>query len=286
VRRALRIDGVAWVMLAGLLCLGAVVVTAISAERGALPAGAALARALDWQPALGLSEPWRLWTCAWVHWSAAHLGVNVAGGLVVAFVGWRARMPAVATATWFAAWPLTQLLMAALGNDRLGSVMAHYAGLSGVLHAGVIVMGLSLAWPLVRPRIRRTPGAGGAPSRMDTGFVASRASMIEPSRITEGPWAMTGLEELGAQTGLPVSTLDQAPFEVDTAPALRMRWIGVAIVAGTLMKVVFEAPWELAPRPSAVLGTPVATIAHACGAAAGLLAWVGARIAARRHRRR
>lgn len=272
-------------MLAGLLCLGAIVVTAISAEGGTPLATAALARALDWQPALGLREPWRLWTCAWVHWSAAHLGVNVVGALVVAFVGWRGRLSAVAAGAWFVAWPLTQLLMAALGDDRLGSVMAHYGGLSGVLHAGVIVMGLSLAWPPVRSHIRRSPGAGIAPSRMDAGFVATRASMIEPSRITEGPWAMTSLEELATQTGLPVSTLDQPSYESPPSPALRVRWIGVAIVAGTLMKVVFEAPWDLAPRPSAVLGMSVAPIAHACGVAAGLLAWAGVRIATRGHRR-
>jgi len=281
VKRALRIDGVAWVALAALLCLGAILVTAIAAEGRTPLATAPLATALDWQPALGLREPWRLWTCAWVHWSAAHLGVNVVGALVVAFVGWRGRMSLVAALAWFLAWPITQVLMAALGNDRLGPAMPHYGGMSGVLHAGVIVLGLTLAWPLARARTRRP---GTAPSRLDTGFVASRTPTIEPSRITEGPWAMTSLEELSSPTGLPLSTLDQAPFESGPAPALRVRWIGVAIVVGTVLKVVFEAPWELAPRPSAVLGMSVAPIAHACGIAAGLLAWVCMRISARRHR--
>jgi len=284
VKRGLRIDGVAWVALAALLCLGAIVVTAIAAEGGTALAAAPLATALDWQPALGLREPWRLWTCAWVHWSAAHLGVNVVGALVVAFVGWRARMSLAAALAWFLAWPITQVLMATLGNDRLGPAMPHYGGLSGVLHAGVIVLGLTLAWPLARARTRPPAGPGIAPSRLDAGFVATRAPAIEPSRITEGPWAMTGLEELSSPTGLPVWTLDQAPFESDPAPALRARWIGLAIVAGTVLKVVFEAPWELAPRPSAVLGMSVAPIAHACGIAAGLLAWVCVRIPARRHR--
>jgi membrane associated rhomboid family serine protease len=284
VKRALRIDGVAWVALAALLCLGAIVVTAIAAEGGTPLAAAPLATALDWQPALGLREPWRLWTCAWVHWSAAHLGVNVVGALVVAFVGWRARMSLAAALAWFLAWPITQVLMAALGSDRLGSAMPHYGGLSGVLHAGVIVLGLTLAWPLARARTRPSEGPGTAPSPLDAGFVATRTPTIEPSRITEGPWAMTSLEELGAGTGLPVLTLDQAPVEFDPAPSLRARWIGVAIVAGTMLKVVFEAPWELAPRPSAVLGMSVAPIAHACGIAAGLLAWVCVRIPARRPR--
>ncbi len=268
----------AWVVLAGLLCVGAVIVTAICAEGGAVLASAAPARALDWQAALGLREPWRLWTAAWVHWSAPHLLVNVVGAVVVAFVGWRARLNAAAALDWFLAWPLTQLLMAALGAERVGAAMPHYAGLSGVLHAGVVVLGLSLAWPAARPRVRP---AAAVPSRLDTGFVATRASAIEPSRITEGPWAMT---EMGAVTALPASTLEQTtPVAVPERP-LRERWIGVAIVTGTLLKVLVEAPWDLAPRPSAALGIAVAPIAHACGAAAGMLAWGGLRLLARLRR--
>ena len=276
-RRALRIDGMAWVMLAGLLCLGAVVVTAISVEGDATPATATITQALDWQAALGLREPWRLWTCAWVHWSAAHLAVNLAGGAVVAFVGWRARLPAAAAAAWFVAWPATQVLMAAIGPERLVAAMPHYGGLSGVLHAGVVVLGLTLAWPSARTR----PRLPAPPSRVDTGFVATRASAIEPSRVTEGPWAMT---DMSALTALPVSTLDQPPSQIAEERPLRERWIGVAIVAGTLAKVLLEAPWDLAPRPSAALGITVAPIAHACGLAAGLLAWAGMRLVGRPRR--
>ena len=275
-RHAFRSDGVAWVMLGALLCLGAIVVTTIAAEGGgALPA-AAISNALDWQAALGLREPWRLWTCAWVHGSVAHLLVNVAGGGVVAFVGWRGRVPLAATLAWFLAWPCTQLLMAAIDSERLAAAMPHYFGLSGVLHAGVVVLGLSLAWPRapVRPRAPAT-------ARADTGFAATRASAIEPSRLTEGPWAMT---ELGAATALSVSTLDQPPASADDDRPMRVRWIGVAILAGTLAKVVLEAPWSLAPRPSEALGIAVAPVAHACGIGAGLLAWTTLRLAARRQR--
>ena len=276
-RRILRIDGMAWVMLTGLLCLGALVVTAICAENGGAPADSPLARAFDWQAALGLREPWRLWTCAWVHWSAEHLAINLAGGVVVAFVGWRARLDTVATWAWFAAWPLTQLAMAAVGADRVAAVMPHYGGLSGVLHAGVFVLGLSLAWPLASVRVRTF----AAPTREDTGFVATRTSAIEPSRITEGPWAMT---EMGAITALPASTLDQPAPRAAAARErpLAQRWIGVAIVAGTLAKVLLETPWHLAPRPSDVLGISVAPVAHACGIVAGLLAWSAARRLIRR----
>ena len=210
-RRVLRLDGVAWGLLAALLCLGAIGVTAFCAGNGVAPDAAPLARALDWQAALGLREPWRLWTCAWVHGSAAHLLVNVAGALVLAFVGWRGRLPAAAALAWFAAWPLVQVLMTAIGAERLAAVMPRYDGLSGVLHAGAVVAGLTLA----QARAGRAPSA---------------------------------------------------------------RWIGVAIVAGTVAKVVSEAPWNLAPRPSAELGISVAPIAHACGVAAGVLAWGALRL--------
>jgi membrane associated rhomboid family serine protease len=199
----------AWVVLAGMSCAAAIVVTAIASGDGLAPAAAPLTRALDWQAALGLGQPWRLWTSAWVHWSVAHLLVNVAGAAVVAFTGWRARLPGSAALAWFLAWPGTQLAMASVDSARLAAAMPHYGGLSGVLHAGAIVLGLSLAWPLASAR--------------------------------------------------PVSQ--------------RERWIGVAIVAGTLAKVVSEAPWDLAPRPSAALGIEVAPVAHACGVAAGGLAW-------------
>ena len=267
----------AWVMLTGLLCLGAIVVTAICAEGGAPPATAPLANALDWQAALGLRQPWRLWTCAWVHWSAAHLLVNMVGGGVVALVGWRARLSFDAALAWLLAWPLTQVAMAALGADRIGAAMPHYGGLSGVLHAGVVVLGLSLAWPLVRGRLR----SPGPPSRLDATFVATRASVIEPSRITEGPWAMT---EMGAHTAAtPLDQLAAVPVEPIGRP-LRERWIGVAIVAGTLAKVLLEAPWHLVPEPSTTLGIAVAPVAHACGILAGLLAWAAVRMLSPRAR--
>jgi hypothetical protein len=275
----LRVPGAAWVALAALLGIGAMVVTAIASEAGLPLSAAPLANALDWQPALGLAQPWRLWTGAWVHWSVAHLAVNLAGVAVVGAVGWRARASGATAVAWFVAWPLTQALMGAAGA-RLVVAMPHYGGLSGVLHAGVVALGLALAWPRAVARVH--PHAGV--SRMDTGFVATRTSMIEPSRLTEGPWAMTGLDESGAPTAIPMSTLEPARPAAAAEPArdARDRWIGIAIVAGTVIKVLYEAPWDLAPRPSAALGIAVAPIAHACGIAAGVIAWalvkfVGAR---------
>ena len=219
-RRALRVDGAAWVVMSVSSCLAAVAVTAACARLGEPPSATPLAHFLDWQPALGLGEPWRLWTCAWVHGSVAHLLTNVAGGAVLAFVGWRARLSPVAALAWLLAWPGTPLLMAAVGSQRLAAVMPHYFGLSGMLHAGVVVLGLSLAWPYAH-----TP-----------------------------------------------------------ARPRHERWIGLAILAGTLAKVVLEAPWTLAPHADAALGIAVAPIAHACGIGAGLLAWAALSPALRRAR--
>ena len=294
-KRRLLVDGMAWVMLSALLCLGAVAVTIVSA-------GGVLA--LDWQPALGLHEPWRLWTCAWVHGSQAHLLVNLAGGAVVAFVGWRARVPTASAVAWFVAWPGTQLVMAAIDSERLGLVMPHYFGLSGVLHAGVAVLGLSLAWPATR-----APARARAATHARAHVDSAHASPVESSDNASESSSMAGLR---APTSAPPSTLDSAPPRLpmpeaapaqfataDPTPARRAtpnpmptpldeprppreRWIGVAIVAGTLAKVVSEAPWDLAPRDSVALGIAVAPVAHACGLAAGLLAWAAMRLLARR----
>ena len=182
----LDIEGVAWLTMTALLCGGA----ALVAAGGGFGAGSPWASALDWRPGLGLHEPWRIWTGAWVHWSAAHLAVNLAGALVIGAVGWRGRVPAAAAVAWCFAWPLTQILMDLPDNALLAKAMPHYGGLSGVLHAGVIVLGLTLAWP------RLATARVGIASWPESGFVTSKASVLEHSRITEGPWAMTSLEEL------------------------------------------------------------------------------------------
>jgi rhomboid family GlyGly-CTERM serine protease len=89
----------------------------------------------DWQPRLAVAQPWRLWTAAWVHWSALHLMANLAGCAVVAVFGIAARAQCQAVA----AWPLTHAALAAQPQ------LLHYGGLSGVLHAGVAV----LTWQLI-----------------------------------------------------------------------------------------------------------------------------------------
>jgi rhomboid family GlyGly-CTERM serine protease len=101
---------------------------------------------LDWQPALAAAEPWRAFSGAFVHWSTAHLVANLVGVAVVAALGLAARLPLPATLAWGLAWPLTQ------AGLLLQPALAHYGGLSGVLHAGVAVAAL---WLLVREAGRR-----------------------------------------------------------------------------------------------------------------------------------
>jgi len=89
---------------------------------------------LDWQPALAISQPWRWWTAAFVHWSAGHLAANLGAAVVVGAFGLAGRVPRACALAWLVAWPLTHGLL------WLQPALLHYGGLSGVLHAGVAVV--------------------------------------------------------------------------------------------------------------------------------------------------
>jgi rhomboid family GlyGly-CTERM serine protease len=93
---------------------------------------------LDWQQALAWQQPWRWWTAAFVHLGALHLLANVLGCGVLAMAGVSARLPLRAAAAWALAWPLSHLAL--LASPEL----QRYAGLSGVLHAGVAVLAVEL----------------------------------------------------------------------------------------------------------------------------------------------
>jgi rhomboid family GlyGly-CTERM serine protease len=107
---------------------------------------------LDWQPGSCWRQPWRIWTAAWVHWSALHLAANLAGCAVLAALGAAASPPPRLALAWLLAWGPTHLALLAQ------PALAHYGGLSGVLHAGVAALA---AWLLWRGRGRRRT-VGGA----------------------------------------------------------------------------------------------------------------------------
>ena len=115
-----------WAFAAALLGLGAVAVLGLSSP------------ALDWQPARFWREPWRAWSAALVHLSGLHLVANLVGCALVGALGYVARVPQRSVTAWLVAWPLTQIALLARPD------LARYAGLSGVLHAGVAVVAVHL----------------------------------------------------------------------------------------------------------------------------------------------
>lgn len=122
---------------------------------------------LDWQPDLFAAQPWRAWTAAFVHWSPLHLTSNLLAAAVVGAYGVAAQLPRAQALAWFLAWPLTHAAL--LGKPEL----AHYGGLSGVLHGGVAIICL---WLLVAAR-------GG---RRAVGAVVALGLVIK--LLSESPW--------------------------------------------------------------------------------------------------
>jgi rhomboid family GlyGly-CTERM serine protease len=133
---------------------------------GALAAQWIDARHLDWQPGLALTQPWRWWSGAWVHWSLGHLGANLAGTALIAALGARARTDRTDAWAWFLAWPLTQLGL------LLQPALLHYGGLSGVLHAGVVIAAIGL--------VQREPGLRRTVGWLILGGVAVKVGMEQP----------------------------------------------------------------------------------------------------------
>ena len=132
----LRLSSWSWVVVAWTLLSTALW---LSQAADAL-AQAPLFALLDWQPVLWRSQPWRLWTAALVHWSGAHLLLNLLG--CVALIAWgnAAGLGARQTWAWLLAWPLTLLLLATSPS------LLRYGGLSGLLHAGVAIGAWALIW--------------------------------------------------------------------------------------------------------------------------------------------
>lgn len=183
----------AWIAVAAVLLLGSIAAVTVDSSL------------LDWQPALAGREPWRAWTAAWVHYSALHLLANVAGGLLVVAFGLAARVPRRSAIAWLVAWPLTQLGLV------LRPDLAHYGGLSGVLHAGVAVVAVHL---LVEGRGKRR-------------WVGAAVLVAVAIKIgTESPWGPA----LRAPTG----------WDIQVAPFAHLTGFVAGLVAG-LMAAAFLA---------------------------------------------
>jgi len=173
----------AWIGLAVGLCVAAVAATLSGIAPGAI----------DWQPARARIEPWRAFSAVAVHYSALHLGANLAGATLVATLGASAGVPRAMVAAWACAWPLTQLGLLVRPD------LSHYGGLSGVLHAGAAIVALHLVW--CGSRIRRLIGAAlaaglvckvlieapwGAPLRVGTGWDFATAPLAHATGLVAG----------------------------------------------------------------------------------------------------
>lgn len=128
----MRIDphapGMAWAALAALMATGAVLAHLIASPT-----------AVDWQPALWLSEPWRWWTGAFVHLSQTHFTTNLFATGLLALFGVIGEVPCRTALAWAAAWPITHLGLLSM------PALHHYGGLSGLLHAGAGAAAMFLA---------------------------------------------------------------------------------------------------------------------------------------------
>ena len=185
---AARPSTLAWWSVAACLALGALAARWFADQK------------LDWQPGLAAAQPWRWWTGAWVHWSWGHLAANLAGTALIAALGARARADRADAWAWFAAWPITQLGL------LMQTALQHYGGLSGVLHAGVVIAAIGL--------LQRESGS--------------------------------------------------------------RRAVGALIVAGVVLKVALEQPWQGALRHTPGWSIAIAPAAHLSGAIAGLLCGLAA----------
>jgi rhomboid family GlyGly-CTERM serine protease len=109
--------------------------------------------ALTWRADHWDDHPWTLWTSAWVHLNTPHLiGNQLALGALTAFA-WLVRPNLRCTMAWLAAWPLAQISL------LLWPQIGYAVGLSGVLHAGAMVLAVQLMFKRIPIRKARRWGA-------------------------------------------------------------------------------------------------------------------------------
>ncbi|WP_066271683.1 rhomboid family intramembrane serine protease [Hydrogenophaga palleronii] len=90
--------------------------------------------ATDWT-----THAWTLWTSAWVHLNMAHLLSNLLALGALATLGWAVRPSLPCTLAWLLAWPLAQASL------LLWPKVGYAVGLSGLMHAGTMVIAVQIA---------------------------------------------------------------------------------------------------------------------------------------------
>jgi len=160
---------------------------------------------LDWQPARVAAEPWRAWTAAFVHLSGLHLAANLAGAALVVAFGAAARVGATGAWAWLIAWPLTHLAL------LMQPALEHYAGLSGVLHAGVAIVATQLQFT-------------GTPRQR---VVAALTLAVLAAKIVhEAPWAHVVIHPAG--------------WDIPVAPLAHATGAGAGVLAALLVRVLLR----------------------------------------------
>lgn len=100
--------------------------------------GSHWANALTWRAGTWTQHPWTLWTSAWVHLGTPHLIGNLLTLAAYLTIGWVVRPDGRCTLAWLLAWPLVQLSL------LLWPEVRQVVGLSGLLHAGALVVAMHL----------------------------------------------------------------------------------------------------------------------------------------------
>lgn len=172
---------------------------------------------------------WHWWTAALAHHSPAHWAANAVAALVVGAWGQAARVGLRHALAWCCAWPLTQALLI---TEPTG--MKHYAGLSAVLHAGVVIA----CWSAWRQ--------GSARERVVSGLVSAAVclKLLWESPFVQALWQCTPVRQV-------------QPVWLDEAGAVFLAGHAHACgaLAGLLMAVAFDgimasrrAPWAAAKK--------------------------------------
>lgn len=210
----------AWLLMVLLLALPALALAPGGEAAGGAPQSplhVALHAALRWQADRVWTEPWRLVTAAWVHGSCLHLAANLLGAGLVAALGAAAGVGRREALAWLAAWPLTHTALAVDGQ------LQWYLGASGVLHAGVAIVGLHLVGVDAAGNGRRRRLIGGLLLAGLAGKCLSEQPWLGPARPVD--WLDLPTVPLahaaGALAGL--LTGGWAALRAPPAPGLRAR---------------------------------------------------------------
>jgi len=195
-----------------------------------------------------LTKPGRAWGGL-----AALLGV-------VALAGWGAPHGAL---DWQPALTLVQPWRAFSAVGVHYSLLHLLANLAGV--AAVGALGISARAPL-----------SAAWAWVAAWPLAQTGLLLEPALLHYG--GLSGVLHAGVAV---IAVILLWPPSASTR-----RWVGLALLAGLLVKVLLETPWGAPLRYPAGIDIAVAPLAHASGLAAGLLCAIAAQLATRNPRSR